>query len=346
MLLRFLCGRSGIRRAAAKRRNLGLKLKDETHHTHQHGGQGYGHSHTAVAADNERRVFVVMLLTGGYMIVQAVGGVLAGSLALIADAGHMLSDTAALGLAWVAFRVSRRPATQSKTFGWHRFEVLAAFVNGIVLFALAAWISVEAVLRLTEPVQVLGAPMLVVASVGLLVNIVGFLILQRGNTENMNLRGALLHVIGDLLGSVAAIAAALIILWTGWMAADPLLSILVALLILRSAWDLVRRSAHILLEGTPEHVDAAEVRQALREDVPEILDVHHVHVWSLTQERTLMTLHVVVPPTANRDETVRAVNASVHERFGIGHATIQIEGGSGDTPPVQCASDGTDQKCP
>lgn len=296
-------------------------------HDHTSGAAAHSHTHAEqVSADNARRVLLVMLLTAGYMLVQVVGGLLAGSLALLADAAHMLSDTAALMLAWIAFQIGRRPATPSKSYGWHRFEVLAAFVNGIGLFVLAAWIVVEAAERIAEPQPVLGAPMLAVAAVGLLVNVIAFLVLHRGSGENVNLRGALLHVVGDLLGSAAAILAALVILWTGWTPIDPLLSVLVALLILCSAWDLVKRTAHILLEGTPEHIDTAQVRAVLAEVVPEVRDVHHVHAWSLTSERTLMTLHVTVPAGTDRDRILQRVHEALHDHFHVDHATIQVEG--------------------
>lgn len=301
-----------------------------TAHHHHHHDHAHGHSHgPEVSQDNSRRVFLVMLLTGGYMLVQVAGGILSGSLALIADAGHMLSDTAALGMAWLAFRVARRPADAKRSYGWHRVEVLAAFVNGLALFVLVAWIGVEAAQRLWQPQPVAGLPMLAVAAVGLLVNVVAFVILHRGSRENVNLRGALLHVLGDLLGSAAAIVAAVVIMATGWSPIDPLLSVLVALLIVRSAWNLVKRSAHILLEGTPSHLPPGEVRTVLEAAIPEVVDVHHVHAWSLTVERSLMTLHVRVAPGADRDAVLERVQSKLHARYGVDHVTVQIEGGDG-----------------
>lgn len=300
------------------------------HHDHSHGAShSHSHSHahgTEVSDDNARRVFLVMLLTGSYMVIQVIGGILSGSLALIADAGHMLSDTAALAMAWLAFRVARRPADPLRSYGWHRVEVLAAFVNGISLFALVAWIVIEAAQRLWQPQPVAGLPMLAVAAVGLLVNVIAFVILHRGSNENVNLRGALLHVLGDLLGSAAAIIAAGVIMATGWTPIDPLLSVLVALLIVRSAWDLVKRSAHILLEGTPANVPPADVKAVLEAAIPDVVDVHHVHVWSLTVERSLMTLHVSVRPGSDRDAVLRQVQSELGERYGVDHVTVQIEG--------------------
>lgn len=296
---------------------------DHASHGHHHGPHGHA---AQVTADSERRVLLVMALTGGYMLVQVIGGVLSGSLALLADAGHMLSDTAALGLAWSAFRMGRRPPTEAKSFGWHRIEVLAAFVNGLTLFAIAGWIIVEAGQRLAQPQPVMGPIMLLVAAVGFLVNVAGVVILRGGHQANVNLRGALLHVMGDLLGSMAAIVAAVIIIATGWTPIDPLLSVLVALLILRSAWALVSQTGHILMEGAPGHVERDAVMAVLSEAIPEVRDVHHVHLWSLTAERTLVSLHVTVTDDCDRDAVLDTVHALLRERFGIDHATVQVEG--------------------
>lgn len=267
-----------------------------------------------------------MLLTGGFMLAEVVGGVLSGSLALLADAGHMLTDFASLALAWVSFRVGRRLADPQRSYGYHRVQVLAAFVNGISLFAIAAWIVVEAIGRLMDPIDVLGGPMLVVAALGLLVNVAAFWILHRGGSDNLNVRGAALHVLGDLLGSVGAVAAALVILWTGWTPIDPILSAVVALPILRGAWRVTKESGHILLEGTPDGIDAARVGAAVR-SVPGVVDVHHVHAWSLTTERPMLTLHAVVEDEADGNDVLAAINAVLRERLGVDHATVQIERG-------------------
>jgi cobalt-zinc-cadmium efflux system protein len=293
-------------------------------HPHPHGGH---HHHPRAAADGERRIFWVLLLTGGFMVVEAVGGWLAGSLALIADAGHMLSDTAALALAWAAFRVARRPHDEKRTYGYHRFEILAAFVNGLVLFAIAAWICFEAVGRLRAPVPVLGTPMLIVASAGLMVNIVALFVLRGGDRANLNVRAALLHVLGDLLGSIGAIAAAIVILATGWTPIDPILSIFLTLLILRGAWDVTRRAGHVLMEGVPEGFDAAAMRADLVSTVPGLTDVHHVHAWMLNTERSVVTLHVCLAPSTDAGVTLAAIKLRLKERFGIAHSTVQIDPG-------------------
>jgi cobalt-zinc-cadmium efflux system protein len=285
------------------------------------------HDHGPGDDDNERRVLIAMLLTGGFMLAEVAGGLIAGSLALLADAGHMLTDAAALALAWFAFRVARRGHDRKRTYGYHRFQVLAAFVNGLTLILIVGGIAFEAVRRLAEPVEVEGGLMLAIAAMGLVVNILAFLVLHRGSSSNLNIQGAALHVMGDLLGSIAAISAALIILWTGWTPADPLLSLLVAGLIARSAWVLVRKSGHILLEGAPDWLDVRELRDALIDAVPEVEDVHHVHVWMLTSERPLMTLHAVVTAGAEPVRCLRSIRTVLEERYGIGHVTVQIEPG-------------------
>ena len=296
------------------------------HAGHMHAHEAHAHDHRlTVAADNERRVFWVMLLTAGFMVAQVIGGWLSGSLALIADAGHMLSDSAALGLAWIAFRLGRRPADMQRSYGYFRFEILAAFVNGLALFVVAAWICFEAWHRLREPTPVLGGPMLVVAVAGLAVNVVGFAILRRAATDNVTLRSALVHVIGDLLGSVATIAAAVVILATGWTPIDPLLSVLVALLILRGAWDLVRRSGHVLMEGAPEGFEAHTLRDDLIAHVPGVRGVHHVHAWMITAERPMVTLHLELEPDADPVLVMTVAKERLNVEFGFGHSTIQID---------------------
>ena len=285
------------------------------------------HDHGHDSTDNETRVFWAMVLTGGFMVVEVIGGILTGSLALLADAGHMLTDTAALALAWMAFRIARRSPDPRRSYGYHRFQVLAAFVNGVTLIAIVGWILIEAVRRLAAPVEIVGGMMLAVAAAGLVVNVVAFVILHGGDRENLNIHGAALHVLGDLLGSVAAIVAAGVILWSGWTPIDPLLSLFVAALIARSAWVLVKKSAHILLEGTPDWLDVAELRAELTKTVPDVEDIHHVHAWSLTVERPLMTLHAKVRCGADYGETLDAIAGFLETTYGISHATVQLEPG-------------------
>jgi len=263
------------------------------------------------------------------MLAEAAGGVLAGSLALLADAGHMLTDAASLALAWLAFKVAARPSDWQRTYGFHRFQVLAAYTNGLTLAFIAVAILYEALQRLREPVTVLAGPMLAIAVLGLAVNVAAFLALHGAERDNLNVRGALLHVVGDLLGSLAAVLASLVILWTGWTPIDPLLSVLVAGVILRSAWYLVRASGRILLEAAPEGFDVREIARELAA-IPGVEDVHHVHAWSLTQDKPLVTLHARIAEAAGADDAARiaaTIKAHLLRRHGIDHATVEIERG-------------------
>ncbi|MDF1846930.1 MAG: cation diffusion facilitator family transporter [Parvibaculaceae bacterium] len=294
-------------------------------HEHDHGA-GHTHSHAPdVNRSNQRRVLAAMCLTAGFMVAEVIGGILSGSLALIADAGHMATDAAALFLAYIAFRLSNRPADVNQSYGYHRAETLAAFVNALTMIALVGWILFEAVQRFFEPVEILGGLMLWVAVGGLLVNVLAFWLLHSGEKENLNMQGAAVHVLGDLLGSVAAIAAAVVILYTGWMPIDPLLSVFVALLILRSAIALARQSGHILMEGTPMGLDIEEIKKDLLNNVTGVEDVHHLHAWSLTATRDVMTLHARIAGGVNPDQVLAAINDRLRHKFQIDHATVQIE---------------------
>ncbi len=295
---------------------------NHTHdHAHDHGGHGHSHSH---AHTNARAVGIAALLTGAFMLVEIAGGILSGSLALLADAGHMLTDFAALLFAWIAFRVARRPADTRRTYGFDRLSVLAAFVNGIALIAVTVWIVIEAIERLSDPKPITGGLMLGVAFAGLLVNIVSFWVLSRGDGENLNMRAALLHVAGDLLGSVGAIVAALVIIYTDWLPIDPILSVAVALLILRSAWNVVRESGHILLEGSPGNFDAEAIAADLKREIEGVIEIRHLHAWSISQERPMVTMEVVTAETCDSELTRRQVKARLAETFGFDHATVEI----------------------
>lgn len=294
-----------------------------SHHGHSHG-HAHGHGHRS---DSEKRVLLALLLTAGFMGAEVAGGLISGSLALLADAAHMLTDAASLALAWIAFRIARRPADPRRSYGYDRGQVLAAFLNGAFLVAIVLWIFVEAAQRLMTPQPVEGDLMLVIAALGFAVNIAAFLVLHGGDRQNLNLRGAAAHVLGDLLGSAAAIIGALVILWTGWTPIDPLLSILVGLLVLRSAWMVVRESVHILLEGTPAGIEPKDLRSVLLSDIPALEDVHHIHAWSLTPERPLLTLHAQVRESADPQATLERIKQVLAERFGIDHSTVQIERG-------------------
>jgi cobalt-zinc-cadmium efflux system protein len=273
-----------------------------------------------------QRVIAALILTGVFMIVEVIGGILSGSLALLADAGHMLTDTMALALAALAFRVSKRPATSKLTFGYQRFQILAAFVNGLSLLLIVGWILFEAGRRFMSPQEVLGPTMLAVAAAGLVVNLVAFVLLHTGDRDNLNIRGAALHVAGDLLGSIAAIVAAVVIIYTGWVAIDPILSVAVAMLILKSAWTLVKRSAHVLLEGAPEWLDVGSMQQQLVDELPSVEGIHHVHVWGLTPQDLMLTMHVRLSESArNPTAIIRDIKSILRDNFGIGHSTIEIE---------------------
>ena len=286
---------------------------------------GHPQYSAATAADDRRRLLGALFLTGGFTLAEFIGGLVTGSLALLADAGHMLTDTAALGLAYTATLVAGRPNDAQRTFGYHRFPVLAAYVNAVTLLLIVSWIAVEAVGRIRQPVEILGGPMLVVAVIGLLVNLAAYRLLHGGQTNSLNVRGALVHVLGDLLGSAAAIVAALVILATGWTLIDPILSSLVALLVLKSAVSLLRRSGHVLMEGRPEHLDAADVARTIARVVPEVSEVHHMHIWSLSPDRPLVTCHARVARAAAHDGALERVLACLRERFGVRHATVQLE---------------------
>ncbi|MDO5288382.1 MAG: cation diffusion facilitator family transporter [Pseudomonadota bacterium] len=303
---------------------------DHAHHSHAHGHAhdhgNHDHDHTpTVTHANERKVLLSFVLIFGFMLVEAVGGVLAGSLALLADAGHMLTDAAALALAYAAFRFGRRAADSRRTFGYLRFEVIAGFLNAITLFAIVGWIVWEAWQRLAAPAPILAGPMLAVAVLGLAVNVLVLWIMTRGETEHVNVQGAILHVMGDLLGSIGAIVAALVVHLTGWTPIDPILSVLVALLILRSASKLLASSLHILLEGAPANATPDKLRQGLLATVPGLAEVSHIHVWQLTSGRTMATLHVHPADDTQARAVVKQVHAALREQFQIEHATVAIE---------------------
>ena len=285
-------------------------------HDHTHGAGG----------SNLKRVMIALVLTGTFMVVEIVGGIISGSLALLADAGHMLTDTMALALAAAAFHVSKRPADGNLTYGYQRFQILAAFVNGLSLLVVVGWILFEAVERFITPRDILGETMLVVAAAGFVVNVISFAVLHTGDRENLNIRGAALHVAGDLLGSVAAIVAAVVIIYTGWTLIDPILSVAVAFLILRSAWALVKRSGHVLLEGAPDWLDVADLRSRIVANVPGVCEIHHVHVWGLTPQQLMLTMHLqLAEDAASQSAVVRDVKVFLREEYGIGHSTIEVE---------------------
>jgi cobalt-zinc-cadmium efflux system protein len=313
-------------------------------HGHDHGAEQAhrpGHSHAAGhvhGADqaSERRLWVALGLLFCFTLVEAVGGLWANSVALYAEAAHMLADTASLLLAIVAIRMARLPARPDRTYGHRRYQTLAAYTNGLVLLALTVAVVVAAVRRLLAPPSVNGTVMLMTAVIGAAANICAFLALS--GATSLNERGARLHVLSDLAGSVAAIGASALILWRGWIIADPLLSLAVSVLILRSGWQMTRNSAHVLLEGAPPGFDPDAVEQDLEMAVPGIKGVHHVHAWSLTGETPMLTLHATLQEGVDRHAALTAVMQRLHERFGVDHATVQIEEG-------ECAGAQSEEDC-
>lgn len=297
----------------------------QSSHTHS-DHDGHDHSHVpTVTKDNERKILISFFIIFTFMIVEAVGGVISGSLALLADAGHMLTDAVALGLAYVAFRLGRRAIDSRRTFGYARFEVIAGLVNALTLFGIVGWIIYEAIERFQQPYEILAGPMMLVAVIGLVVNISVLWYLTRGDTDHVNVKGAVLHVMGDLLGSVGAILASVIVLYTGWTPIDPILSVLVALLILRSAWKLLKNTLHILLEGAPDDAGSSDISAHLGKAVPGIQSVNHVHVWSLTSGRVLATLQVQPVDGVDLRSVIQQVEAELKAKFKIEHATIGID---------------------
>lgn len=296
-------------------------------HTHHHAHHQHDRVHPSYTAGRERKLFIAFALTAGMMLAEAAGGWWSGSLALLADAGHMLVDAAALLLALFAARMALRPADTRRSYGYGRMEVLAGFVNALTQFVLVGFITYEAIERFFRPVRILSGVMLGVAVVGLLVNLIVLRSLHDHDHDDVNLGAASLHVMGDLMGSAGAMIAALLIRWLNWIWADPALSILVSLLILGNAWQLLRRSTHILLEGVPEGMDTGEVEAALRDADVSIQDVHHVHVWQLASGSRMATLHMELRDQAHGARALAAVNHTLMERFGIRHTTVQIDPG-------------------
>lgn len=299
-------------------------------HSHAHGhSHGLGHhDHAAHAdistADGRRRVAIACVLTALFMVAEVVGGIISGSLALLADAAHMLTDAASLALAWLGYWFAAKPADETRSYGFGRMRVLAAFTNGIALLALSVWIMVEGVQRLADPQPVIGDIMLWVAVGGLIVNIIAFAILNGGDSDDINLSGALWHVAGDLLGSVAAIAAAVIIIFTGWTPIDPILSMLVALLVLVAGIGITRRAGHILIQGAPEGLTKEAIRAALIGHVDGLEKASHIHAWTLTEDKPMITLDVTAAPGTCTERLRRAVKQRLEDELHVHHVTVEV----------------------
>ena len=288
----------------------------------------HGHAHDHRSA-SRRALGLVLVLTLAFTVVEVVGGLWTGSLALLADAGHMVSDVLAIALALVALTLARRPTTPLRSFGFQRAEILAAFVNGLALVAVSAWIVWEAIQRLDDPPEILGGWMLAVAACGLVVNACAAMILVRSGGDSLNVQAALRHVIADLLGSAGVLVAALIIVLTGWERVDPLVSIAIAVLIAASAWGVLRDSSAILMEQTPSGIDANVVAQAIVA-VPGVTSVHDLHVWRITSGFDALSAHVLVGRGEDCHALRRDVERALATRFGITHTTLQVDHDASD----------------
>jgi cobalt-zinc-cadmium efflux system protein len=284
---------------------------------------------STAAARSRGRLLTTLGVTAAFLVVEVLGAVWTGSLALLADAGHMLTDVGGLALALFATWIAGRPPTPAKSYGYYRAEILAALVNALVLLAVAGAILVEAYRRLRAPPDVLGGPMLAIAVVGLAANLGCAWLLHADAGRSLNVRGAYLHVLGDALSSVGVVVAAAVVVATGWTVADPLASGAIALIIVPRTWGLLRQAVNVLLEGTPTHLDVGEIEAAIRR-APGVRRVHDLHVWTLTSGREAMSAHVVVEDVGASDRLLRELHEVLHARFGIDHTTIQLE----TEPPV------------
>jgi cobalt-zinc-cadmium efflux system protein len=282
-----------------------------------------GHGHSAAGASRDR-LAVVLALVVGFLVVELVGSFLTNSLALLADAGHMLTDAVGVGLALLAIHFAARPATASKSFGYYRLEILAAVVNAVLLFGVAAYVFYEAFQRFRDPPPVVGAPMLVIAAIGLVVNLVSLRLLAGGAATSLNIRGAYLEVLGDFLGSVALLVAGVVILVTGATIADPIASVVIAVMILPRTWRLLREAVDVLLQATPQEVDIDEVRSHLL-GAEGVADAHDLHAWTLTSGINVVSAHVVLKPGADPAAVLDEVCRCLSDDFDMEHSTIQLE---------------------
>ena len=288
---------------------------DHAHHHHTHGA-------------NKKTLTIAFFIITGFMVIEIIGGILTNSLALLSDAGHMFSDAVSLGIGALAFQLGERVASYNKTYGYKRFEILAAFFNGVTLVLVAVFIIIEAIQRFSNPLEIASKGMLVIATIGLIVNILVAWILMRGGDtkDNLNVRAAFLHVIADMLGSVGAIIAAIVILFFGWSWADPVASLIVSCIILISGYRVTKDAIHILMEGAPSHIKVEEIIDVFKRN-PGIIDIHDLHVWSITSGQNALSCHVVVNETVTLEESQKLLKSIEHDllHLGIGHITVQIE---------------------
>ncbi|MGN7661598.1 MAG: cation diffusion facilitator family transporter [Anaplasma sp.] len=289
-----------------------------------HNGEFSPHMH--------RRMVLAIVVVAVTMIVEVIGGFVSRSLALLSDAGHMFTDLVALVLSCLAYRFAVKKSDAHRSYGYHRFQVMAAFINGLSLFVVAALIVCESAKRFVYPVEVHWQVMLAVALFGLVANVIVFVILYRKGEDDLNIKSAVLHVIGDLLGSVAAVLSSLVVMISRWQVVDPLLSVFVSALMFTSALKIVKSSGNILLEGKPENIDVEAIKGLILDSIPAVIDIHHVHLWSLTTDYPIMTMHVKVEESVVGDVTghsalLVSIKRLLHEKFGISHVTIEVECG-------------------
>ncbi|GHM58394.1 MAG: cation efflux protein [Candidatus Mesenet longicola] len=281
-----------------------------------HNGKHSSHSKSLIYA------IIIIAVTA---VLEVVGGVISNSLALLSDAGHMLTDLISLILSWFAYKVATKKSDLKRSYGYHRIQVVAAFVNGLTLFLISGIIIFESIKRFISPVNINWQIMFSIATIGLIANILAFFLLYKKDEDNLNIKSAVLHITGDILGSLAAIAASFIIMYTNWQIVDPILSVFVSIVILRSAYKIVKHSCHILLEGTPKNINPDEVKSKVIQIIPEVIDVHHVHIWSLTENYLIITAHIKVCQGINYNDTIYNVKKLLCDIFSIAHATVEIE---------------------
>ncbi|MCI1589975.1 cation diffusion facilitator family transporter [Heyndrickxia oleronia] len=297
------------------------------HHSGDHHGHHHGHSHFVETREgNKKGLIIALMITAGIMLLEFFGGLVTNSLALLSDAGHMLSDTSSLILSLFAIWFAQRPASRNKTYGFYRFEILAALFNGLTLFIISGIIVWEAYGRFFEPPTVASGSMMVIAAIGLIANLISAwsLIRKSDIKNNVNLRSAYLHILGDALGSVGAIIAGALMLLFDWYIADPIISVIVALLILKSAWGVIKQSIHILMEGTPITIDQSEVESYLKQ-INGVINVHDLHIWTITSGLDSLSCHLLVEEHADTQEILQRAIDLIKDKFQIEHTTIQIE---------------------
>lgn len=296
------------------------------HHDHGHG-HSHGHNHFEESREgNKKGLIIALIITTGIMILEFFGGLITNSLALLSDSGHMLSDASSLFLSLIAIWFASRPPSPRKTYGFYRFEILAALFNGVTLFVIAGFIVREAYDRFFEPPTVASGSMMLIASVGLIANLISaWSLMRKGDVKNnVNLRSAYLHVLGDALGSIGAIIAGILMLLFDWYVADPIISVLVALLILKSAWGIIKHSVHILMEGTPITIDQEKVRESLTE-IDGVINIHDLHIWTITSGLDSLSCHILIEDNRDSQEILQQAISKINETFHIEHTTIQVE---------------------